>query len=397
MDRIIIHIDMDAFFASVEIRDNPELAGKPLIIGALPHERGVVSTCSYEARKYGVCSAMSIKDAYRRCPNGIYMHPNMKKYREASEQIHDIWSTYTDLAEYISLDEGFLDVTGSAHLFGGFHQIGHDIKRRISAQVALTCSVGVGYTMMSAKLASEEKKPDGYFEILNAEALKHLIIDRPVRIIPGIGQKTAETLQHAGIRTVRGIYNNRDKVVNLLGNHGYQILQLADGIDDRKVTPYEEPKSIGKEHTFQEDIVDLEYLGDALLLIAKELSFALHQKGIFGCTVTLKITYSNMKQITRSKTGAATNRADEMYSAAKSMLDTVEKHPIRLIGLSMGNLTRDGSRQISLMEMDSFEQRDTLETVKFQLQQKFGKHIIKTGNELKAEKRFSQETKENLE
>ncbi len=393
-NKTIIHIDMDAFFASVEIRDNQELAGKPLIIGALPHERGVVSTCSYEARKFGVRSAMSIKDAYRRCPDGIYMHPNMSKYKEASNRIHEIWNTYTDLIEYISLDEGFLDVTASAHLFGGFRQISQEIKQRIKDDLALTCSVGVGYTMMSAKLASEEKKPDGYFEILDAEALKQLIVDRDVRIIPGIGQKTAETLHAAGIRKVRDIYRNRDRVISLLGNQGQKILDLADGIDNREVIPDAESKSVGKEHTFQEDITDPDYLKDALLLLARELSFDLHRKGLFGCTVTLKVTYSDMKQITRSKTGEATNRTEEMYAIAESMLNAVERRPIRLIGISMGNITKTGTRQLSLMEMDSFAQKETLDAVKFQLQQKFGKGVIKTGNELKAERRFGHDVRE---
>jgi len=189
MNKTIIHVDMDAFYAAVEVRDNPELAGKPLIIGALPDERGVVSTCSYEARKYGVRSAMSIKTAYRLCPHGIYMHPNMHKYVAASNIVHKVWDTYTDLVEHISLDEGFLDVTNSAHLFGGAKRIGHEIKKRVKAEAGLTCSVGIGYSMMSAKLASEEKKPDGFFEIPNPESLKALIMDRSVRIIYGVGAK----------------------------------------------------------------------------------------------------------------------------------------------------------------------------------------------------------------
>jgi len=152
--RQIIHVDMDAFYAAVEVRDNPDLAGKPLIIGALPTERGVVSTCSYEARKFGVRSAMSIKEAYRRCPHGIYMHPNGRKYSETSKQIHEIWDDYTDLCEYISLDEGFLDVTGSAHLFGGAAFIGREIKHRTVETVGLTCSVGIGLPLYSDRLMS---------------------------------------------------------------------------------------------------------------------------------------------------------------------------------------------------------------------------------------------------
>ena len=182
MEKIILHVDMDAFYAAVEARDNPELRGKPLIIGALPSERGVVSTCSYEARKFGVHSAMSIKDAYRLCPHGIYMHPNPRKYEEASNRIHEIWRTYTDMIQYISLDEGFLDITGSAALFGGTKNIGLAIKARTKTETGLTCSVGIGYSLMSAKLASEEKKPDGFFEIPDAKALKALIIDRKVAL-----------------------------------------------------------------------------------------------------------------------------------------------------------------------------------------------------------------------
>lgn len=391
MDKIIIHVDMDAFYAAVEIRDNPDLAGKPLIIGALPHQRGVVSTCSYEARKYGIRSAMSIKEAYRRCPQGIYMHPNMEKYRKASRLVHKIWSSYTDVVEYVSLDEGYLDVTGSAHLMGGARNIGLDIKRRVREEVGITCSVGIGYSMMSAKLGSEEKKPDGFFEIRNPQELRNLIIDRDVRTIMGVGIKTAEVMHKAGLRTVRDIYEKRQTVVALLGNHGKQILALADGFDGRQVTADAERKSLGKEHTFQEDITDFGFLKETLLLIAKELSFEIHEAGIYCSTVTLKITYSNMKQITRSKTGEVTNRAGEIYKTAASLLDTIEKKPVRLAGISLSNLTDTGIRQLSILDGDTFEQEEKIDAITFKLQQKFGKNAIKTGNELHAEKRLKRD------
>ncbi len=388
MNRIIIHVDMDAFFAAVEVRDNPALAGKPLIIGALPSERGVVSTCSYEARVFGVRSAMSIKEAFRRCPDGIYMHPDMHKYAEASDQIHRIWDDYTDLVEYISLDEGFLDVTGSEKLLGGFRNIGQEIKRRTKQEVGLTCSVGVGYNMMAAKLASEEKKPDGYFEILDVVTFKNLIIDRDVRILYGVGVKTAEALGEAGIRTVRDIYSHRALVERQFGNQGREILLRADGIDERAVTPWAEPKSIGKEHTFQKDISDFGYLKDALLLIAKELSFEIHEQGYSAATVTLKITYADMKQITRSKTGTATNRADEIFGTAAALLDTIEKRPIRLVGISLSGLTKEAVRQLSLLDAAVDEQKEKIDTLTYNLQQKFGRGAIKTANELGAEKRI---------
>jgi DNA polymerase-4/DNA polymerase IV (DinB-like DNA polymerase) len=389
MQRQIIHVDMDAFYASVEIRDNPELFGKPLIVGALPTERGVVSTCSYEARKYGVRSAMSIKEAYRLCPDGIYMHPNFHKYYEASNIIHEIWNEYTDLVSYISLDEGFLDVTGSAHLFGGARSIGHEIRKKTKQRTSLTCSVGIGYSLSSAKIASEEKKPDGFFEIPNAEALKNLIIDRNVRIIYTVGAKTAQELNRAGIKTVRDIYQNKQKVIDFLGNHGREIINLAEGIDERRVVSFAEAKSMGKETTFQNDITDISYLKDVLLLLATELSYECKLQKLYCATVTLKVTYYNMQKITRSKTtGDITNSANTIYSLVSDMLDKIEKHPIRLVGISLSNLTKTPVHQLNLEEMATFEQKEKADEAILKIQQKYGRGIIKTGSELNAQKRI---------
>jgi len=389
--RIIIAVDMDMFYAAVEIRDNPELAGKPLIIGALPHERGVVSTCSYEARKFGVRSAMSIKEAYRRCPQGIYMHPNGRKYVEASKQIHKIWADYTDLAEYISLDEGFLDVTGSAHLFGGAVAVGHKIKRRTKEEVGLTCSVGIGYSIMSAKLASEEKKPDGFYEIPTAEHLRSLIIGRSVRMIYGVGAKTAEALQRIGITTVRDIYNNRERVIGALGNQGRQIIELADGIDRRKVTPYSEPQSIGNEHTFQKDTADFGYLKDVLLLIAQKLSFDIRLKNLYCRTVTLKVTYGDMKKITRSKSGETTSRASVIYETVAELLDKIEKRPIRLVGISLSGFSDTPNIQMTLFDTGEGSQHDKMNEAMLGLQLKYGRGIIKTASVLQAEKNVGED------
>ena len=382
----IIHIDMDMFFAAVEIRDNPELAGKPLIIGALPSERGVVSTCSYEAREFGVRSAMSIKEAYRRCPHGIYMHPNGYKYVEASQQIHEIWGCYTDLVEYISLDEGFLDVTGSAGLFGGAEKIGREIKRRVKHETGLTCSVGVGYSMMSAKLASEEKKPNGFFKILSPEALRKLIIDRSVRIIYGVGPKTEAELNKIGIRTVRDIYNNREAVAR---QHGQHIVDLADGIDNRKVSTPSKSRSFGKEHTFQTDITDREYLKDVLRLIARELSFQIRLDEAFVKTITLKVTFKDMKKITRSKSGDATNKADVIYNAAVELLNKVERRPIRLIGISLSGFTDKEETQLTLFDdLSKMEKTGRLDDATMKIQRKFGLDSVKSASELISEKRL---------
>ena len=388
----IVHVDMDAFYAAVEVRDNPDLAGKPLIIGALPSERGVVATCSYEARVFGVRSAMSIKEAYRRCPHGIYMHPNMHKYKEASDQVHKIWITYTDICEYLSLDEGFLDVTGSAHLFGGAEAVAHAIKRRTKEETGLTCSVGVGYSIMSAKLASEEQKPDGYFEILTPEALKNLIIDRGVRIIYGVGAKTAEKLQRIGITTVRHIYENPGAVIATLGeNQGQQIIDLANGIDPRRVVVDAEAKSIGCEQTFQADTTDFAYLKDILLLDAQKLSFDIRTQGLYAHTITLKVTYADMKQITRSKTGDATDKVSDIFEVAADLLDQIEKRPIRLIGISLSGLTKTPTLQLSFFDTEKAERQDKLGDSMLKLQQKYGRDIVKTASVLQAEKRIKEE------
>jgi len=388
----IIHVDMDMFFAAVEIRYNPALAGKPLIIGALPHERGVVSTCSYEARAFGVRSAMSIKEAYRRCPQGIYMHPNGHKYVEASRQIHAIWDCYTDLAEYISLDEGFLDVTGSVGLFGSAQDMGREIKRRVKEETGLTCSVGVGYSMMSAKLASEEKKPDGFFEILTPQALRELIIDRGVRIIYGVGPQTAAELGRINIRTVRDIYDHREAVIGFLGNMGRHIVDLADGIDNRRIATPAKSQSLGKEITFQQDITDREYLCDVLRLIARELSFQTRLDGIYARTVTLKVTFRDMKKITRSKSGDATNKADAIYTTAAALLTAVERRPIRLVGISLSGFTDGVEKQLSLFDdPKEAEKTGILDATTIKLQQKYGLEIVKSGSEMLSEKRLHNE------
>lgn len=395
MGRTILHVDMDAFYAAVEVRDNPALAGKPLIIGALPHERGVVSTCSYEARVFGVRSAMSIKEAHRRCPDGVYMHPNMEKYRAASGRIHAIWNDYTDLVEYISLDEGYLDVTGSLHMYGNAAAIGRAIKERTRREMGLTCSVGVGYSMTSAKLASEEKKPDGFFEIPTPEAFVSLILDRGVRVLRGVGGKTAEKLEEAGIRTVRDVHRNRRRVVEMLGKQGEQIVQQADGADDRAVVPwYEaEAKSIGREHTFQQDITDMDYLKDVLLLLARDLSAKLRLSGLYARTVTLKVTYGDMRAISRSHSGDATSRAGGIHRTAAALLDGIERRPIRLIGISLDNLTDSDQRQLSFEDLGGMRaetRREELDGKLLALQRKYGMNVVKTAAELRAEARVRQ-------
>ena len=377
MEQIIIHVDMDAFFAAVEIRDDPSLRGRPLIIGALPGERGVVATCSYEARRYGIHSAMNIKDAYRLCPTGIYRHPNLEKYKAVSQQLHAIWNRYASALEAIAFDEAYLDVTDRAGDFDGAREIGREIKRRIREELALSCSVGVAYSKTAAKIASEEKKPDGYFEIPTPEAFVSLIIDRDVRILYTVGAMTAEKLHAAGIRTVRDVRDRREDVIRLLGKQGEWITRLAFGVDDRKVTPYrpEDAKSIGREVTFQKDVDDWALLRDVLLLLALCVEHRAGRVGLHGKGVTLKLTYADMKAISRSQGVFSTDSAADIYRETAILLDQADKRPVRLIGAGIYNLSDEAERQLrmdDLLEDASARNAAELRVLLDRLQTRYG-------------------------
>ncbi|MCI6261055.1 MAG: DNA polymerase IV [Pyramidobacter sp.] len=370
IQRAVIHVDMDAFYAAVEIRDNPALKGRPLIIGALPDERGVVATCSYEARKFGVRSAMNIKEAYRRCPRGIFMHPNREKYRRASARLHAIWSAYADATEYVALDEGYLDVSRSARRFGGARRVARLIKERTRIETGLTCSVGVGYSKTSAKLASEEKKPDGYFEILTPRDFIGLIVDRDITVLYGVGARTAEKLYHAGIYTVRDVQNNRDRLPALLGGKtGRHLAELSFGVDDRPVTPSDaaDAKSVSREVTFQKDTSHFGYLRDVLLLLSLDLGGKLRALGLNGRTVTLKATYWNMKTVTRSRSGESVDQPYEIYQTGCALLAGIEKNPVRLIGVGLQNLSESSVRQLTFATLGGERERLNAERLRARL------------------------------
>ena len=358
--QIIIHVDMDAFYASVEIRDDPSLRGKPLIIGSLPQERGVVATCSYEARRFGVRSGMNIKDAYRLCPGGIYMHPNFDKYKAVSARLHAIWDSYATASQAIALDEAYLDVTERAGDWEGARRIAHEIKRRVREELQLSCSVGLAYSKTAAKTASEEKKPDGYFEIPDRERFVALIRDRDVQVLYTVGSSTAEKLHAAGIQTVRDVQERQEDVIRLLGKQGRWICQVALGIDERRVEPYrpEEAKSIGRELTFQKDVADYSLLRDVLFLLALNVRERAGRVGLRGRGVTLKLTYADMKGITRSRKSERCDTGVEIYREAARLLEKVERRPVRLIGVSIYDLTSEEERQLRL---DGFEENDRQE------------------------------------
>lgn len=398
MKRTVIHVDMDAFFAAIEVRDNPELKGKPLIIGALPSERGVVSTCSYEARKYGIHSAMNIKEAYSRCPHGIYMHGDHRKYAEASEQIHKIMLKYTDCIEFVALDEGYMDVTASLRLFGDAETIGRNLKKEIFEKVGVTCSVGISYCMMAAKLASEEKKPDGFFVIPDAGALRELIRKRPVGVISGIGAKTTERLNRMGVVTVDDLLNTPAEQLDAFGVAGREMLRLASGLDNREVVPNAAAKSIGREHTFQENTENLEILEDTLLLLARDVSLRAKRQEVWGRTVTLKVKFDNMRNITRAKSGDAVNSVKDIFGRARELLRNEKlTQKVRLVGVSLSNLQNSPEgdyAQLSLTEQFEPEKNvakkkaRALEDTIFDLHTRYGRNILKTGKELEIHQKY---------
>lgn len=342
-------MDMDAFYASVEVRDDPSLAGKPLIIGSLPHERGVVATCSYEARRYGVHSAMNIKEAWRLCPDGIYMHPNFDKYRAVSQRLRGIWSGYASALETVALDEAYLDVTQKAGSWENACTFAREIKRRTLEELRLTCSVGVAYSKTAAKTASEEKKPDGYFELRTPRDFVSLIIDRDVGVLYTVGAKTKEKLKRAGIRTVRDIHDRPGDVVRLLGRQGEWITRVAFGEDDRAVTPFrpEDAKSVSRELTFQKDVEDNGFLKDVLLLLSLSVERRAARYGLYGEGVTLKVTYGDMKSLTRSRMVPSTRSAAVIWQEAGNLLDTLPIRPVRLIGAGLHYLRGENGRQVS--------------------------------------------------
>ena len=347
--QLIIHVDMDAFYAAVEVRDDPSLRGKPLIIGSMPDERGVVSTASYEARTYGVRSGMNIKEAYALCPKGIYRHPDFHKYKAVSQALHGIWSSYASAAEYIALDEAFLDVTETAGSFERACEFAHEIKERTFQEQHLTCSVGVAYSKTAAKTASEEKKPDGYFEIPTREDYVRLIIDRPVRVLYGVGEKTAERMKDAGLRTVRDIQENRESVVLMFGKMGEWAVDLAFGNDDRKVVPYraEDAKSVSRELTYQEDTDRWDLVRHTILLLGVDGARRAARHELYGGGVTLKITYSDMKTITRSVMAEHVKDPVVIYREALRMLEKIPRRKVRLVGVGMNRVEKEGTRQFT--------------------------------------------------
>ncbi|CAA7602151.1 DNA-directed DNA polymerase [Acididesulfobacillus acetoxydans] len=376
-ERQIVHVDMDAFYASVEQRDDPSLQGKPVIVGGKPNSRGVVSTASYEARKAGVHSAMPLAEAWRRCPQGIFLPVNGRKYREVSGQIRQIFLTYTPLVEPLSLDEAFLDVTASSAIFGPAASIGHIIKERIRDELGLTASVGVAGNKFLAKLASDLRKPDG-FVVVPAEGVQEFLDPLPVERIWGVGQKTAERLHGLNVKTVRDLRRlDASYLKQLFGVLGGQLYELARGRDERPVENERETKSIGRETTFGADVGDRDFLEGVLLELSCDVGQGLRREKLKGRTITLKVRYQDFRTLARSCTLAeGTNLDDVIYRETCRLFRAVAlKQPLRLIGVSVHQLAKQEEGQLSLFA-DDREERENLARVIDEVREKYGAQSI---------------------
>jgi DNA polymerase IV len=351
----ILHVDMDAFFASVTERDHPELKGKAVVIGA--GVRGVVTSANYEARKFGIKAAMPVGRAQRLAPHAIFIPPDHKRYSEVSEHVMEIFHSFTPLVEPISLDEAFLDVTKARRLLGDGRAIATAIRAKVEAQEGITCSVGIASSKFIAKLASQRCKPNGILEIPTDRVLTFLH-PLPVSALWGVGPKTNEALERLGLHTVGDIAQTpQQTLIRALGQAaGESLYELAWGRDDRDVIPEEPDKSISAAETFDRDIDDPEIVAKEILRMCERASSRMRERSLFAKTITLKVRFADFTTVNRSKTlPLPIDTTHEIYEVAKALYEalSIERARIRLVGVSLENLHTDTHEQLVLGARES--------------------------------------------
>lgn len=343
--RAILHVDMDAFFAAVETRENPSLRGRPVVVGADPaggRGRGVVAAASYEAREYGIGSAMPISRAWRLCPRAVFLRPRPSLYAEVSERISEIFHRYTELVEPLSLDEAFLDVTASRPLFGRGTEIARAIKREIRERERLTASVGVAASKFVAKLASDLRKPDGLV-VVRAGGETEFLAPLGIERLWGAGPRARETFARMGISTIGEVATRPvEELVGAFGEtRGRIFSRLARGVDDRPVVADRERKSLGRETTFPEDVADRATVEAALLSLCDQVARRLRRRGLAGSTVTVKVRWESFDTVTRQTTlGGPVNAADRIWPIARRLFRDADRprRRVRLVGVSVSGL-----------------------------------------------------------
>jgi len=351
--RRILHCDMDCFYAAVHMRDDPALAGRPVVVGGDPTGRGVVAAASYEARRFGIHSAMPAAEAQRRCPGAIFIHPDFALYRRESDRIFSIYRTITPLVETLSLDEAYLDVTDHLGKCRSATAVATEIRRRVLEATQLTVSVGVGPNKLVAKIASDHNKPDG-LAVVPPDRVEAFLDPLPARRLYGVGPATAKALEELGVSTVTDLRSlTLDVLLGRFGSHGRTLYAFARGTDDRPVRPHRPRKSVGAEETFRHDLRRRREIDEQLELLAAEVSARLRKRNLAAGTVTLKVRYADFTTVTRSlSVPLPLWRADELLRCALALSGRTEagRRPLRLLGITASTLYPANVEQLDLFE-----------------------------------------------
>lgn len=391
MVRQILHIDMDAFFAAVEQRDHPELLGKPVIVGADPKKgkgRGVVSTCSYEARKFGVHSAMPISKAYKLCPHGFYVPPNGKLYSQVSKEIFNIFYDFSDLVEPLSIDEAFLDISGCIDLFGSAEKLARKLKQRIVDDQQLVASIGIAPNKFIAKIASDLEKPDGLV-IVTEDKINEFLHPLDISKLWGAGKKTIEKFRNFGINTIGDLSQfPLDVLERKFGKLGEHFYRLSRGLDNRPVSSEHGVKSVSNEITFSEDVNDTELIRQTLFKLSEKVGYRLRKKALKGKTIHLKLRYYDFDTITRNLTiKFLTSNTENIFSIVNELFEKnyIKGRKVRLIGVGLSGFTDEIGHQLSLFEK-SIDQNSTIDTLEDLIKEKYGKNVISRAESMKSKK-----------
>ncbi|WP_278468447.1 DNA polymerase IV [Gimesia maris] len=384
--RTILHVDMDAFYASIEERDHPELQGQPIIVGGRAEHRGVVSAANYPARKFGVHSAMPMKTARQLCPQAHFFPVRMSDYAEVSQSLQKIFRKYTPLVEPLSLDEAFLDVSGSQLLFGNGREIAASIKQEVRHSLQLIASVGVAPNKFLAKIASDADKPDGLV-VVEPDKIQEFLDPLPVSRVWGIGKMATQRFNRLGIQTISQVRVLEPKILTeLFGEQGLHLWNLSQGLDERAVIPERQAKSISRETTFSSDVNDLEILRIILMDLVEDVSRRLRKNKLRGKTIQLKIRYDDFSTFTRSTTvSQPTDLTREIEQSALLMLDQkLPERPlsIRLIGVGVTGFQSGSQHQKSLFDDEDQQKYSRLDQVKDQIASRFGSNSIIRGNRI---------------
>ena len=377
---MILHVDMDAFYASVEQRDRPELRGRPVIVGGTPEGRGVVSAASYEARRYGIHSAMPAATAVRQCPHAVFLRPRIDYYAEISRQIREIFERFTPLVEPLALDEAFLDIRGSVRLFGTPVEIARQIKATIREELQLVASVGVAPNKFLAKVASDLEKPDGLVVVENGRELEFLD-PLPIGRLWGVGRVAGRVFEQLGIRTIGQLRRMpQDLLASKFKSAGEHLWNLAHGIDDRSVVPDHQAKSISHETTFEHNIADREVLGAWLLDLTDQVCRRVRAHSFRGRTVQLKVRFHDFRTITRSQSlPEPTDVTDEIWQTVRFLFDRRLPEPlppVRLLGMGVSGFDVSGEQQKRLFDGEERAKQTRLDSVTDQIRERFGSAAI---------------------